>query len=381
MRITQAKKPDYEMSEAIAGVKEAMRNAANPVRRRTLSVACISAGEASVFDMIKSVEEIADEIIIIHSGEIWKNVPNVQWHYRKWNNDFGAARNESFQHCTKDYILWLDSDDILPVETARLIRAALDNPGPKTLEKMCYFCLPVQNTNEHGHPSGITQARVTPNYPWVTWKGRIHETHAESLRKSNLTPVIIENGFVLHSGYQNHEDLVQKIQERNIPMLKNEPASAMREYHLAQSYMILEEWDAALERYYDIEENYDNLEDEFRECVTYNISVCLFKLKRYDLAEDSFSLAENIPESFYYLGLIDLIHHKNYYTAQIFLEKYLEIPVKPSQWGSNRIQCRYFAWNNLGALLLKPFLELQKKAQKEFPKPENKNVLQKQLKM
>jgi len=67
---------------------------------------------------LKSVKNIVDEIIIVDSGssdktkEIAANfTPNI--YDFKWIDDFSAARNYSFSKATKEYIFWLDADDVI----------------------------------------------------------------------------------------------------------------------------------------------------------------------------------------------------------------------------------------------------------------------------
>ena len=67
---------------------------------------------------LESAKEIADEIIIVDTGSCDKTV-EIASHYTqniyyfKWIDDFAAARNFSFSKATKEYILWLDADDVI----------------------------------------------------------------------------------------------------------------------------------------------------------------------------------------------------------------------------------------------------------------------------
>jgi glycosyltransferase involved in cell wall biosynthesis len=70
---------------------------------------------------LESVKDIVDEINIVDTGSTDKTVEVVQQHtdrifHFKWIHDFAAARNYSFQQATKDYILWLDADDVIHTE-------------------------------------------------------------------------------------------------------------------------------------------------------------------------------------------------------------------------------------------------------------------------
>jgi glycosyltransferase involved in cell wall biosynthesis len=188
--------------------------------------------------MLQSVEEIADQIVVVYSVKHGvEQTKKQEFHFRPWDDDFAAARNFAFSKCTGDYILWLDSDDVVPPESAAMIRAALDNPGPKTLDKSVFFCFQLMEPGQEG--LGISQPRMTPNLPGIKWTGRIHETHIQSMLDMGLNSVVVDNIHVVHSGYQDREALKEKVRSRNIPMLAKEEDSPHKFYHLGQSNLIL----------------------------------------------------------------------------------------------------------------------------------------------
>ena len=74
--------------------------------------------EAVIARCLNSLKGIVDEIIIVDTGstdntkEIVKGFTDKVFDF-KWIDDFSAARNCSFSKATKDYILWLDADDVI----------------------------------------------------------------------------------------------------------------------------------------------------------------------------------------------------------------------------------------------------------------------------
>lgn len=70
------------------------------------------------------VKDIVDEIIIVdtgstdHSKDIALKYTDKVFDF-EWVDDFSKARNESFAYATKDYILWLDADDIIDKENQK----------------------------------------------------------------------------------------------------------------------------------------------------------------------------------------------------------------------------------------------------------------------
>lgn len=85
----------------------------------TISLCMIVKNEKDVIGRCLScVKDIVDEIIIVDTGstdntkEIAKNFTDKIYDF-KWIDNFSSARNFSFSKATKDYILWLDADDII----------------------------------------------------------------------------------------------------------------------------------------------------------------------------------------------------------------------------------------------------------------------------
>lgn len=74
--------------------------------------------EDTIGRCLDSVKDIVDEINIIDTGST-DNSKEIVSEYTKniydfeWVDDFAKARNFAFQKATKEYILWLDADDVL----------------------------------------------------------------------------------------------------------------------------------------------------------------------------------------------------------------------------------------------------------------------------
>ncbi|HTG69016.1 MAG TPA: glycosyltransferase family 2 protein, partial [Candidatus Udaeobacter sp.] len=101
----------------------------------TISLCMIVKNEEQVLDRcLNSVKDLVDEIVIVDTGstdstkEIAANYTDRIFHF-EWIDDFSAARNYSFRHATKDYILWLDADDLLQendLEKFKALKQTLD---------------------------------------------------------------------------------------------------------------------------------------------------------------------------------------------------------------------------------------------------------------
>lgn len=85
----------------------------------TISLCMIVKNEEDVLGRcLECINDIVDEIIIVDTGST-DNTKKIALEYTdnifdfEWINDFSAARNNAFSKATKDYILWLDADDVI----------------------------------------------------------------------------------------------------------------------------------------------------------------------------------------------------------------------------------------------------------------------------
>lgn len=74
--------------------------------------------EATIERCLQSVKDAVDEIIIVDTGST-DQTRNIARKFTSkiydfpWIDNFAAARNFAFSHATREYILWLDADDVL----------------------------------------------------------------------------------------------------------------------------------------------------------------------------------------------------------------------------------------------------------------------------
>jgi len=127
---------------------------------------------------LASVKDLVDEINIIDTGstdntkEIVKQFTDRIFDF-EWINHFAAARNFSFQQATKEYILWLDADDVLleeDQEKFKVLKEAL------TLDidavSMNYN---LSFDNEGNVSSLLRRYRLVRRDKQFQWIGAVHE--------------------------------------------------------------------------------------------------------------------------------------------------------------------------------------------------------------
>lgn len=156
---------------------------------------------------LECVKDIVDEIIIVDTGstdstvKIASNFTNNIYHF-DWVDDFAKARNYSFSKATKDYILWLDADDVIlekDVLGLKHLKNTLDNSVDMVMMKYNV------SFDENDNPI-LTYYRERllsrkQNYKWIS---PIHE-------------VISPNGNIIYSDIAiSHKKLHSNDKTRNL---------------------------------------------------------------------------------------------------------------------------------------------------------------------
>ena len=181
----------------------------------TISVAIIARNAGGALEeCLKSIRPHVDEIVVVLGGESTDDTEEIARKYADivqpfvWVNDFSAARQYSFSLCTKDWILWLDSDDILR-GGERLRKIVKECPEPVVGYWLAY---------EYGHDdlgnctTVFDRERLVKRKVGWQWLYRIHEVlkcqqdGAKWLREDKIA--------VIHKGH----DAASSIQ-RNINYL------------------------------------------------------------------------------------------------------------------------------------------------------------------
>ncbi|MCD7034068.1 glycosyltransferase [Metabacillus sp. GX 13764] len=134
--------------------------------------------EDSLGRCLESVRDIADEINIIDTGSTDKT-KEIAGKYTKrifdfkWVDDFAKARNFAFTKATKEYILWLDADDVFlesDREKFKKLKKTLDPAYDSvTMEYHLAF-------DDHGNvTSSLRRNRLVKRNRQFQWIGAVHE--------------------------------------------------------------------------------------------------------------------------------------------------------------------------------------------------------------
>ena len=191
-----------------------------------LSVALIVKNEEKVLARcLESIKDLVSEIIIVDTGstdttkDIALKYTNKIYDF-KWINDFSAARNFSFDKCTKDWIIWLDADDVIKENDKEKIRK-LDFS-----DKEIILCKYEYAHDEYDNSTlSFKRERIIKRSLNLRWEQPIHE----------YLPL---NGKIYQTDIEIHHYKQANNSERNLNILqdiiKKNPNDSRLQYYLGK---------------------------------------------------------------------------------------------------------------------------------------------------
>ncbi|MDL2218487.1 glycosyltransferase family 2 protein [Christensenellaceae bacterium OttesenSCG-928-M15] len=145
----------------------------------TISLCMIVKNEEKTLpNCLKSVEGLADEIIIVDTGSSDKTRETARKFTKhvydfQWIDDFSAARNFAFKKATCDYLMWLDADDVLLEEDLRAFLKLKAMFDPKVDVVMMRYHTAF---DEHGRPTfSYYRERLIKRSYHYRWMEPVHE--------------------------------------------------------------------------------------------------------------------------------------------------------------------------------------------------------------
>ncbi|UAL50194.1 MULTISPECIES: glycosyltransferase [Metabacillus] len=132
--------------------------------------------EAVLARCLDCVKDIVDEINIVDTGstdrtiEIANEYTDRIFHH-EWSG-FAPARNESFKHATKEYILYLDADDILLEEDQKKLKDLKETLDPSVDSVSMFYNA---GTDEFGNVTlRYRRNRLVKTSKNYRWEGDVH---------------------------------------------------------------------------------------------------------------------------------------------------------------------------------------------------------------
>lgn len=200
---------------------------------------------------LASAQPYVDEIIVVDTGSE-DNTPEIAAQYGakvsyfKWCDDFAAARNYSLSLVSGDWILVLDADEELVINSENFWREISSYP-----DIFAYFIIRTEANDETMTP--LYHLRLFRNLPEFSYSGVLHEQlryNHQPLSAERIS--YLESFRMLH--YGNTEELAHlKTLNRNLPILERarqeKGLSLMLLYCLAGMYNETGQSDKAYECY------------------------------------------------------------------------------------------------------------------------------------
>jgi len=316
-------------------------------KRQTLSISVIVRDDlANMGEMLKSVYGLADEIVIVETEPNAAKAMSAAQGYNgylqpsdsvlffPWTDSFAEAKNYSLSKCTGDWVLWLDADDRVSPESAALIRAAMDNPGPMTQAKTCHFGFVLRDDGPDGFNYAEGQPRLFPRVPGLEWEGRVHESYMDAAARLGIEKVDCDI-IIDHTGYKDPALMLKK-HARNLRLMKMEPASPKKYYHMGKNLMALGEMKAAEECFREVLEREwaAPLENPFRDQVRHCMASLIMATREADESIDAYLENNSKPDSLFLRAEVAL-KRGQVFEAEAMYKEYLSLQGVKDPHGCN----------------------------------------------
>ncbi len=190
------------------------------------------------------VKEIVDEIIIVDTGST-DSTKDIASRYTDniydfiWIDDFAAARNFAFDHAGKEYILWLDADDILLEDDCTALLMLKQNLDPSIDSVTMNYNLAF---DQYGNvTTSLRRNRLVKRSNHFPWIGAVHEYLAVYGR------IMDSDIAVTHKSEWHDSNRNLNIYEKRLAA--GEAFSPRDQYYFANELMDHKFYDKAIEWY------------------------------------------------------------------------------------------------------------------------------------
>jgi glycosyltransferase involved in cell wall biosynthesis len=205
-----------------------------------------------------------DEIIVVDTGStdqtisiIRKEFPKAKLYFKNWNDDFSDIRNFIIAISKKDWIFFIDSDEIIQpsgIENVKTNILKLE----KVSNEAIVLCPKVLNTNDS---IVYNTGRIIKNNGLYKFYGYVHEypVYKNNLNADNLTTIILQDVVMIHDGYEENAMKEKNKSKRNTilneKMLEEFPDNDRYYYFYcrdAKPLLSQEEYEISLTNFFDI---------------------------------------------------------------------------------------------------------------------------------
>jgi len=210
-----------------------------------LSVCLIVKNEERYIEQcLRSVETVADEIVIVDTGSTDRTVALARKYtdriyFHPWQDSFSAARNHYLAYARGEWIFQIDADEELVREDIPLVRRVLSEPDIDAVAVQI-----VSYARQRQVRGAHYVERIFRNNGVIHYEGRVHN-RLVGIRNSRLAPIRL-----LHYGYDNTAGDAEKKFQRTEGLLRldlaDDPRNPYTHHYLSCSYLSREMYEPAL---------------------------------------------------------------------------------------------------------------------------------------
>jgi len=299
---------------------------------------------------LQSIRDIASQIVIVDTGSTDQTLEIVrqfdaQIHLFKWNNDFSAARNETLDKATSDWILHIDADEVLDADSANQFKELLQDTKADAFNIIVRNFHPPEDMIQF---KDSVQVRLFRNKKEFRFQNKIHE--------QILPSILAQNGSIKdsslridHLGYR--ENNVEKAL-RNLPLIeanaRDNPQDPYLLFKLAETYKAVGQTDKAYSTFQKVlKQNPTAISSEILDTLYLRMAQIELSKDRYPeaihSARQSLKINPLNDVSLYILG-IALIYLGQPGQAESFLQKIktmeANLSIKPEDVNQLILACR-----------------------------------------
>ena len=304
----------------------------------TISLCMIVKNEENVLSRcLESIKNAVDEIIIADTGstdgtkEIAEKYTDKVFDF-KWIDDFSKARNFSFSKATKDYIMWLDADDIVSKKNCEKLIELKNKIQDTDVIMMKY----ITAFDENGEAAfSYYRERLIRRASSPIWKGRVHEA-------------IEPNGSIIYSDIEiEHHSIKTEYSRRNLNIYEKqikdgEPLQPRDKFYYGRELYYHNQYSRAIEVLSDFTESKDGwFENKIEACKI--LSHCYRTAGKIDDALRTLfsSFSYDIPRAEICCEAGNLFMIKEQYQQAVYWFRLaLELPKEEKNGGFNNISAQ-----------------------------------------
>lgn len=306
-------------------------------RRITVSLCMIVKNEENTLERcLSGISGLVDEIVIVDTGSTdrTKEIAGKyadRVHDFEWVDDFSAARNYAFSLATKEFILWLDADDImLPHDGGKFCELVAALPWDADAVSMHYH---LSFDGQGQVSSSLRRNRLVKRSNGYRWVGAVHEYLEVSGRIVNADIAVTHDRKHTNSSrnlniYEKRESMGEVFTSRNL-------------YYYANELADHGQWGRAIEKYEQFLGRGDGwIEDNLAACE--RLSECFYRLNRMNEAKRQVSraFAYSLPRAEHCCRLgFYFMEERDYEAAVYWYEQATKLEKPQSSMGLFNLPC------------------------------------------